>query len=291
MENQQEGNGKTTSAPPPDWYENEEGVLQWWDGKAWGPIAPEPSSASHHLPEAEISESGEPYNSFQLPSPVSESRGANGSLGLWSIVAAFVALLSTFLPDKAPYTVVPIVAAVGVILAIMGLVRAATSATSKKTAVWGLVLSGVMLVIGIGVSIGSQSSQSQAASSSSQTTPAPSTDTPVEQTSAEDQRNASMEEQGFHTWQSGEVWLKAADPESYTCDYGTRCIWYQLVSYSGCASGYYVKADILNANDVAIGWTNEITASVQPQDGVAFQLRSADNGGETIKLSEVSCMG
>lgn len=267
------------------------GLLQWWDGKAWGPIAPGSSSASHHLPEAAISESGQPYNTLQPPSAVSESRGGNGSLGFWSIVAAFVALLSTFLPDRAPYTVVPIVAAVGVILATIGLVRAASSATSKKTAVWGLVLSGVMLVIGIGVSIGSQSSQSQAVPSSSHTAPAPSAVAPVEQPSAEDQRNASMEEQGFHTWQSGEVWLKAVDPESFTCDYGTRCIWYQLVSYSGCASGYYVKADVLNANDVAIGWTNEITASVQPQDGVAFQLRSADNGGETIKVSEVSCMG
>lgn len=274
------------SAPPPDWYENEDGVLQWWDGKAWGPIAPEPSLTNGHLPPVATAESSHP---FQPSLDLSEPQGGNGSLGFWSIVVAFLALLSTFLPDRAPFAIVPIVAAIGLVLAIIGLVRAASSATSKKAAVGGLVLSAVMLVIGIGVNVASKANESH--STSSDTVAAPPVQAPVEQPSVEEQRNASMEEQGFHTWQSGEVWLKAADPDSYTCDYGTRCIWYQLVSYSGCASGYYVKADILNASDVGIGWTNEITATVQPQDGVAFQLRSADSGGETIKVSEVTCMG
>ncbi|MBN9176119.1 MAG: TM2 domain-containing protein [Microbacterium sp.] len=28
------------SATPPGWYPNQRGVMQWWDGYAWGPLAP-----------------------------------------------------------------------------------------------------------------------------------------------------------------------------------------------------------------------------------------------------------
>ncbi|SFR62987.1 hypothetical protein SAMN04488591_2571 [Microbacterium azadirachtae] len=99
-----------------------------------------------------------------------------------------------------------------------------------------------------------------------------------------------MEQQGFRTWQTGELWIKAAEAGSFTCDSGTRCLWYTLASYHDCPSGFYVKADVLNVNGVAIGWTNEITASVAAKKAVAFQLRTPLDAS-TIRPTEIRCMG
>lgn len=34
----------TQQTPPPGWYPNTQGHLQWWDGASWGPLAPEPET-------------------------------------------------------------------------------------------------------------------------------------------------------------------------------------------------------------------------------------------------------
>lgn len=46
-----------SATPPPGWYPNGSGQLQWWDGQTWGAVAPNANASTRmrSLPPAEIS--------------------------------------------------------------------------------------------------------------------------------------------------------------------------------------------------------------------------------------------
>lgn len=253
------------AAPPPGWYDNN-GSRQWWDGTSWGPVAPSAPEAPNLLHEAS-------------PGVVVKKRNPFGSV---SIVLAILALPFILIPKASTGLGVGL-AVLAITLAIFGLLGSQNRRIGSS--VVGLVMSLLFTTVGI---TGLQ--QPVEGPSSSTDASGAIEDTAVSAPSPEQQRDTQMQEQGFVTWQSGETWLKAADPNSFTCDAGTSCLWYTLASFSGCPAGFYVKADIVNENDLAIGWTNEITASVAAQDAVAFQLRTTLNGSAMLP-TEVSCMG
>lgn len=261
--------GQRPTAPPPGWYVNDNGARQWWDGRAWGPLAPLATPAP-------------------VPNPLLMRKPRN-PLGTWSIAVACGSLLLLLIPRAGSF-VAALGAATALVLAIVGLAQARSRRVG--TSVVSLVISAFVVVISLAVmgmpAMVASTSQISPAHQASAIPSAPVEAKPPQQT-AEQQRDTQMENQGFRVWQSGETWVKAADPGSFTCDYGTRCIWYSIVSYSGCSAGFYVKGDILNENGVAIDWTNEITASVAATETVAFQLRTMTDGSK-FRLTEISCM-
>lgn len=291
MTDKQVGTEHKDSGADPGWYKNPQGDLQWWDGASWGPVAPSDSRP--------VLEDGTPLPRFveqksagdlSRQSSVSsrQPRGKKGNaFGAWSLAFALIAIVLIVVPSL-DTTAGLLFAAAGLVLGIAGVSLA--RARRITGAVWGLVLSAVF-------SIGGLMSLAPAPANYSSSVESPTSNDEVEvaepaspEPTVEEQRDAQMEEQGFSVWSSGETWLRAAEPGSFTCDSGTRCLWYTLASYSGCPAGFYVKADVLNANELAIGWTNEITASVAPNDGVAFQLRTLLDAS-TIRVAEVNCMG
>lgn len=51
---------------PPGWYPNQDGEQQWWDGKAWGPVAPQPVRAqqrtvTYAMPYPQMKSTGVAY--------------------------------------------------------------------------------------------------------------------------------------------------------------------------------------------------------------------------------------
>lgn len=38
------------SAPPPGWYQDPTGAMRWWDGQAWGQLAPVPTATAASAP-------------------------------------------------------------------------------------------------------------------------------------------------------------------------------------------------------------------------------------------------
>jgi len=298
------------SAPPPDWYQNQNGELQWWDGEKWGPVAPpaassqrtslsNPQNAEDRSPATETIDTSslQHYRAEHPPTP--PERKESNPLGIWSVLLGTLSII-LLLAFGTPTPIAAIVGVIGVILAALGLgsSKGLHLERSKASPSWGMALSAITLIGSALIAFapppsfsGLTGADSTKSTESSAAEPQASTPPPEPQPSAEEQRDAHMIEQGFSVWDSGETWLKAVDPANYTCDYGVRCIWYQLVSYSGCSAGFYVKADLLSASEMGIGWTNEITASVPPTEGVAFQLMSMQSGIETVRVSEVTCMG
>lgn len=242
------------SSTPPGWYPNNEGKLQWWDGKQWGPLAPTMTEQLNQ--EYSVDR--------QKARPVKQD-----------------ALAKSITTDPVVQT--------------------------KKMSGWGKFLIGVVVVavlwgFVVAIQAGTDAALSNAASRSEgsnelplkeddtetvieEKKPEPAPAPPPRKTEAE-LFDESAKAAGFKVFRSGEIYLDVA--EGGTCGY-YPCIDYVILSRSACHSGFYVRANITSGG-VPIGWTNEITASVQANNPIIVRLQD-HIGGDQVQITEISCMG
>ena len=97
-----------------------------------------------------------------------------------------------------------------------------------------------------------------------------------------------MVEQDFEVVESGETYMRWADLDEVECGY-RACAAIFIYSASGCSSGFYVRADVMSGS-LPIGWTNEVTASAQPDEIVVALLEDA-HGGDSFRVTEIRCRG
>lgn len=158
----------------------------------------------------------------------------------------------------------------------------------KSGAIW-TILPIVFVTLCVCAYLGYQGSKPSANSESSQgsTTASGSTADKAPVVSETDQRDAAATSEGWKVVQSGELYVKAADAGSFTCDH-YKCLWYQVQSMSGCPGGVYIKADIVS-NGTAVGWTNAFSPSIKPGETVAVKLEDIEGTGDAFRLSEANC--
>lgn len=138
-----------------------------------------------------------------------------------------------------------------------------------------IVIAGIVVANVIGANSRSESSSQSSGQSQEQ--------------SAAQSRDETATADGWQVAESGELYVKAAAPGTFTCG-SYDCLWYSVHSISGCSQGAYVKADILSGG-TAVGWTNAITASIAPGETVSVQVEDHQGVADQFRLAEVSCMG
>mgnify|MGYP006335828585 FL=1 len=110
---------------PAGWYPNAQGELQWWDGAAWGQLAPQPPAPQVTASASRVKSRTSPFVWWSF---------AASALG---IVLAFVGAFSDGL---AFFALIP--ASVALVLAVIGIVHSAR----KSTGVWALILAVLILL-------------------------------------------------------------------------------------------------------------------------------------------------
>ncbi|SNT07717.1 hypothetical protein SAMN06309944_1987 [Micrococcales bacterium KH10] len=90
-------------------------------------------------------------------------------------------------------------------------------------------------------------------------------------------------------WESGRRYYKWADSKDYSCGYND-CWGLYVADLEGCSRGIYIRAN-LNADDVAVGWTNVISPAVASDEGVFVRLDDTTGYANSIKITEMNCLG
>lgn len=156
---------------------------------------------------------------------------------------------------------------------------------SNLGCLWALLAVVAVIVFGffIGQSLGSRDGDSV-------TLPDGMESTASEPTKSQNQlADEAAIEQGWKVYSSGEVYFRFADPSEYTCGY-TGCAYAAIVSRSGCAGGFYAKIDVLNEAGTPIGWSNQISASAQPNEPVQVRFDILEQGATNVRIAEINCL-
>jgi hypothetical protein len=83
--------------------------------------------------------------------------------------------------------------------------------------------------------------------------------------------------------------METSAPE-FDCSYLDSCSVVELFSYSGCPSGGYIEANILNGAGTIVDYTNDSIPSMGVGDRYNSVLGSMGNGsGLTTKITELTC--
>lgn len=166
---------------------------------------------------------------------------------------------------------------------------AAAVPTSKHRG-WGvdLMIATAIVVVGIfivGAIVGGNRGSEGSTVAEATSTPTLAQPDPPSAAAVLDQ---SAREQGWSVAQSGELYFKAIDPDSTSCGH-YDCLWYNVQSTSGCASGVYIQADIMS-NGTAVDWTNARSASIHAGEAVAVKLEDVRGLGDAFRVSQVDCL-
>lgn len=112
---------------------------------------------------------------------------------------------------------------------------------------------------------------------------------PSSKPSLADSLDSTFAEAGLEVVESGETYFQFAPDGEFTCGY-YACQPIYIYSVSGCSGGFYVKVDLLTAEGTPVGWTNAISASVQPNEMVSVMLEDVQGIGQSMRVSEINCM-
>lgn len=97
-----------------------------------------------------------------------------------------------------------------------------------------------------------------------------------------------MEEQGYWVVESGSLYIRAMDPDEYSCGYAP-CIYYHVATVDGCPNTLYLEASILQGETV-VGMANDLVAGVRPREGAALKLEDyTDGDNKSFRINEVNC--
>lgn len=97
----------------------------------------------------------------------------------------------------------------------------------------------------------------------------------------------TMKSQGYEPAVSGNVYIKFAGQDDYTCGY-YDCIGVHVWVEDGCPSMLYVEANIMSG-DTVVGMTNNSPGAVAPESPVAFVLEDVRGQGDSFRISKVTC--
>lgn len=92
---------------------------------------------------------------------------------------------------------------------------------------------------------------------------------------------------GWNVIRSGSLWGKFADKSDYTCG-NYPCSYYVVRSFEGCPTALYVEANI-EADGVVVGTTNDMLGGLQPNQTAAVHLEDYVGGGNSFRITDVSC--
>lgn len=253
---------------PAGWYDDGSGNLRWWDGFAWGAYKQAVETSSNV--QATISALEQPKKT---------------GLGTAAFVFGLIAFVLGFIPWLS--VILGITAIVIGIVALSAKQRRGHATAGLILGAIGALVSMVAATIAVGTSNYEASSSS---SSSSESTESEASPAPEVTLTREEQLDKSMLEQGWDVYQSGQVYFQFADPSTYTCGY-TGCTYVGIVSMDGCRGGFYVKIDVLSDQGTPIGWTNQISASANPEEPVTVRLDILESNAGGVRMAEINCLG
>jgi hypothetical protein len=253
-----------TQLPPPGWYPNAAGEMQWWDGAAWGPPA--------------------------APAPQNKPRRG---LALSALLVGIGAFLAGWVP-----IVGAIVGAVGIVLAIVAL----TKRQPKSLAITGLSLASVALVASIAMTVsfvffqqnrsqldadGSTSVASAPATEEAQPEAAAPAPEPQQVKTDAEYRDEAMTADGWDVYESGNLYVQFVDPADFTCGYA-NCTFVHVATIRGCPNSLYVEASLMSG-DTVIGMTNDMLGVVGPEGTATAHLEDFAGNADGYRLTKVNC--
>jgi hypothetical protein len=92
---------------------------------------------------------------------------------------------------------------------------------------------------------------------------------------------------GYRAW-NNEIAYKWSDPEAYSCESGDRCWQMEVISKNGCDS-FYAELALLDSAGSNVGYTNETTSSLQPNQKAIVQFTTYDSQAVTGNMAKISC--
>jgi len=93
---------------------------------------------------------------------------------------------------------------------------------------------------------------------------------------------------GFYKY-SDKIAIKWSDKNSFTCKYQDVCIQLEVVTESGC-SNLYVEISKEDDNGNNVGWTNETTTGLAPNQKAKLLFEATKEEENTIgKITKISC--
>jgi hypothetical protein len=72
------------------------------------------------------------------------------------------------------------------------------------------------------------------------------------------------------------------------CSYGV-CSWVEVYAYADCPNSVYIEANIFNADEVVIDYTNGTLAQLLTGQTGLIELNTLTDGAAQVKLTEIDC--
>jgi hypothetical protein len=93
---------------------------------------------------------------------------------------------------------------------------------------------------------------------------------------------------GFSEYEKGIAfrWLNSSE---YNCSYGDHCWGMLIVAKNGCPSSLYAEITILDSNKANIGFTNDTTSRLSPNQQARLVFEDFTPGAKSAQLSKISC--
>ena len=104
---------------------------------------------------------------------------------------------------------------------------------------------------------------------------------------AEITSNSWVPPSGFKQYNDN-IAYKWSEKGSYTCNYGNSCIQMEVVTEKGC-SNLYVGLSSEDKEGNNIGWTNETTTGLEPDQRAILLFNILDEGTSYMKITEILC--
>jgi hypothetical protein len=92
---------------------------------------------------------------------------------------------------------------------------------------------------------------------------------------------------GYTEW-SGDSTL-AWKWTSGSCELGDYCWHVQVITQLGCSSNLYAELNLIDGSDNIVGYTNDLTGSLQPNSRAILEFSSYQDGVSSGRLTELSC--
>jgi hypothetical protein len=92
---------------------------------------------------------------------------------------------------------------------------------------------------------------------------------------------------GYRAW-NNEIAYKWSDAGDYSCESGDRCWQMEVVSKNGCDS-FYAELALLDSAGNNVGYTNETTSSLKPNQKAIVQFSTYNDRATTGNMAKISC--
>jgi hypothetical protein len=82
-------------------------------------------------------------------------------------------------------------------------------------------------------------------------------------------------------------WLEDA---AFDCEITEICWGMSVIPHAGCPNGLYVELAILDTTGAQLSFTNDLVASVAPDEAVTLVFENTEIGPHEVRLSKVECL-